>query len=102
MWIGASVETPEGAILLRAENQTAGKNVLTQTGYIVHSGGSQIDKHLFLNTSIQSNTFDSRDLLARIELFMQTFLRDINEMPEMKERFGLKSINYRIDSNIND
>ncbi|KAJ3009499.1 hypothetical protein HKX48_007910 [Thoreauomyces humboldtii] len=48
-----------------------------QTGYIVSSGSFQVDKNLFLNCSVQSNSHDPRDLLARIELFVEKFLRDL-------------------------
>lgn len=58
-----------------------------QTGYVVHSGSVQTaDKHMFINAAVQSNTYDARDLLSRIELFMQTFVRDINENPQLAER----------------
>lgn len=59
-----------------------------QTGYIVSSGMSQVDKHMFLNAAIQSNSYDARDLLARTELFMQTFQRNIMESVSMEARFG--------------
>jgi secreted Zn-dependent insulinase-like peptidase len=46
-----------------------------------------MDKNLFLTAAIQSNTFDARDLLSRIELFSQNFLRDINESKDIQTRF---------------
>ncbi|KAJ3280388.1 hypothetical protein HK104_000705 [Borealophlyctis nickersoniae] len=58
-----------------------------QTGYIVSSGGFQLCKELFLQAGVQSNTHDARDLLARIELFLENFLRDLNESPDIQTRF---------------
>ncbi|KAJ3092344.1 hypothetical protein HK102_008314 [Quaeritorhiza haematococci] len=59
----------------------------SETGYIVSSGGFQADKRLFLQANVQSNTHDPRDLLARLELFAETFLRDLKDSPEVLERF---------------
>ncbi|TPX58500.1 hypothetical protein PhCBS80983_g03070 [Powellomyces hirtus] len=58
-----------------------------QTGYIVSSGGFQADKQLFVQAAVQSNSHDPRDLLARIELFQETFLRDLAESKDIEERF---------------
>jgi insulysin len=58
-----------------------------QTGYMVSSGYQIMDNNLFLSAAIQSNTFDARDLLARIELFSQNFLRVINESEDVQPRF---------------
>ncbi|KAJ3344079.1 hypothetical protein HDU93_003242 [Gonapodya sp. JEL0774] len=56
-----------------------------QTGYLVHSGTiTAANQRLFVQTSVQSNSHDPRDLLARIELFLETFLRDL---PNSGERF---------------
>ena len=59
-----------------------------QTGYIVDSGMYELRKRLFLYASVQSNAYDARDLLARIELFMENFLRDMHEDADMSNRFG--------------
>lgn len=57
-----------------------------QTGYIVISEGKEIQKQLFDLFAVQSNTHDTRDLLARFELFIEGFIQEINvEIP--KERF---------------
>ncbi|KAJ3152968.1 hypothetical protein HDU86_005423 [Geranomyces michiganensis] len=59
-----------------------------QTGYIVSSGGMQVEKQLFLQAVVQSNTHDPQDLLARIELFHESFLRELIEAgPEIQARF---------------
>lgn len=60
-----------------------------QTGYLVHSGSMMAgNSELFLQLAIQSNTHDPRDLLARCELFFETFLRTLSESAGEKERFG--------------
>jgi insulysin len=48
-----------------------------QVGYIVQSGIFRVDKRIFFNAAIQSNTICPRDLLARTELFLETFIADI-------------------------
>lgn len=58
-----------------------------QVGYIVSSGQLQFDKQLMLNAVIQSNVYDPRDLLARVELFVEEFLRDLKESKEIPNRF---------------
>ncbi|KAJ3056137.1 hypothetical protein HK097_007969 [Rhizophlyctis rosea] len=58
-----------------------------QTGYIVSSGGFHINKTVYVQASVQSNSHDARDLLARIELFQESFLRDLNESNDVQERF---------------
>jgi insulysin len=60
-----------------------------QTGYLVHSGSLMAgNSELFLQIAIQSNTHDPRDLLARVELFIETFLRTLTETAGEKERFA--------------
>lgn len=60
-----------------------------QTGYLVHSGSMMAgNSELYLQIAIQSNTHDPRDLLARVELFFESFLRTLNESPAEKERFA--------------
>ncbi|KAI8588509.1 Metalloenzyme, LuxS/M16 peptidase-like protein [Geranomyces variabilis] len=59
-----------------------------QTGYIVSSGGMQVEKQLFLQAVVQSNTHDPWDLLSRVELFHETFLRELVESgTEIQARF---------------
>lgn len=59
-----------------------------QTGYLVFSEGIEVATHLFNLFAIQSNTHSPRDLLARSELFNETFLQEIaEEVP--KERFEI-------------
>ena len=57
-----------------------------QTGYIVNCSGSQIKKQLFINAVIQSNKYDPRDLLSRVELFYEQFLRQMDS-PDTLDRF---------------
>ncbi|KAJ3045418.1 hypothetical protein HDV00_010288 [Rhizophlyctis rosea] len=58
-----------------------------QTGYIVNSGGFMINKTVYLQASVQSNTHDARDLLARVELFLENFVRELNEVEDIQARF---------------
>lgn len=59
-----------------------------QTGYIVYSDSLEVEKHLFNLFAVQSNSHATRDLLARFELFLESFLQEISdEAPE--ERFDL-------------
>ncbi|KAI8826194.1 uncharacterized protein EV422DRAFT_157520 [Fimicolochytrium jonesii] len=59
-----------------------------QTGYLVSSSGFQAAHQLFLQAAIQSNTHDPRDLLSRIELFTETFLRSLaDDAATLQPRF---------------
>ncbi|KAJ3189796.1 hypothetical protein HDU85_000080 [Gaertneriomyces sp. JEL0708] len=58
-----------------------------QTGYIVSSGLFEANKQLYLQAAVQSSTHDPRDLLARIELFQEAFLRDLVESADIESRF---------------
>src|SRR5262249_12036796 len=54
-----------------------------QTGYLVFSGSEEIERQLFSFFAVQSNTHDSRDLLARFELFLERYLQEFpTEMTE--------------------
>lgn len=66
-----------------------------QTGYIVSSSGDELEKHLFDIFLVQSNTHEPRDLLARFELFIESYLQEmaLTELPE--ERFKLISASQR-------
>lgn len=48
-----------------------------QTGYIVFSYGTEIEKQLFDLFAVQSNSHDPRDLLARFELFLEGFVQEM-------------------------
>ncbi|MCB1112628.1 MAG: insulinase family protein [Chlamydiia bacterium] len=47
-----------------------------QTGYIVITAAQEIEKQLFTFFAVQSNTHTPRDLLARFELFIETFKQE--------------------------
>lgn len=56
-----------------------------QTGYIVFNYFREIERHLFNIFAVQSNTHALRDLLARFELFIETYLQEISEeLPETR------------------
>lgn len=48
-----------------------------QTGYIVYQSPEDIERHLFNFFVVQSNTHDPRDLLARFELFIESYLQEL-------------------------
>ncbi len=50
-----------------------------QTGYLVFSGGEEIERKIFSVFTVQSNTHDPRDLLARFELFIEGFLQELGK-----------------------
>lgn len=58
-----------------------------QTGYLVHSLPLNLKNNLFQLFAVQSNTHDTRDLLARFELFIEGFLQDITSKSLTEERF---------------
>jgi insulysin len=60
-----------------------------QTGYIVYSGGEELQKHLFDIFAVQSNTHEGRDLLARFELFIEEFLQELTKSEITKKRFEI-------------
>lgn len=49
-----------------------------QTGYLVFSGSEEVLGELLSYFTVQSNTYDTRDLLARFELFIESYLREIS------------------------
>ena len=59
-----------------------------QIGYLVSSSPSHVDRQLLLNCTVQSNAFDSRDILSRIELFLEQFLDELHLDNPTQERFG--------------
>ncbi|MBA3722074.1 MAG: insulinase family protein [Parachlamydiaceae bacterium] len=58
-----------------------------QTGYIVYNSAEELEKHLFSFFIVQSNTHDPRELLARFELFIETFLQEMSETELTEEKF---------------
>ncbi len=58
-----------------------------QTGYIVFGYADEIEKNLWLFLLTQSNTHDPRDLLARFELFIEGYLRNLKSEEIPQERF---------------
>jgi insulysin len=57
-----------------------------QTGYLVHSMAQEVNQQLFNLFLVQSNTHNARDLLARFELEIETFVQEISsDLPQ--ERF---------------
>jgi len=58
-----------------------------QTGYIVSSQSEELELHLLNIFSVQSNTHDGRDLLARFELFIEDYMQEISKTEITQERF---------------
>ncbi len=50
-----------------------------QTGYIVGSYASEIERQLFQFFYVHSDSHDPRDLLARFELFIESFLQELGK-----------------------
>ncbi|KAF3363289.1 Insulin-degrading enzyme [Chlamydiales bacterium STE3] len=44
-----------------------------QTGYAVYRNDMEIDKHLFINLGVQSNSHEPPELLHRFELFLESY-----------------------------
>lgn len=59
-----------------------------QTGYIVMSDGQDLERHLFNVFAVQSSTHDTRELLARFELFIEGFLQELEKKTLDEERFA--------------
>lgn len=57
-----------------------------QTAYLVYSDGRQVEKQLFDLFAVQSNTHAVRDLLARFEQFIESFLQEL-PLEVSKEKF---------------
>lgn len=60
-----------------------------QTAYLVHSLAKEMKRHHYLLFLIQSSTHDTRDLLARFELFLESNLQQIAAGEFTEERFEL-------------
>lgn len=81
-------------ILMTAMNEPFFSDLRTkqQTGYLVYSSGEEIERKLFNLFLVQSNTHDPRDLLARFELFIESFLQELGKtFVSMKNFETLKS-----------
>ncbi|CRX37883.1 insulinase family protein [Estrella lausannensis] len=59
-----------------------------QTGYIVQASGEEIDRRLFNFFLAQSTTHSPRDLLARFELFLESFVQELANKELTEERFN--------------
>jgi len=75
-----------------------------QTGYIVYSSNEEIDRKLFNLFLIQSNTYESHDLLARIEIFLENFVQEIGKSQLTEEDFNVikKTLIDNIKHSINN
>jgi len=58
-----------------------------QTAYLVHNWGQDLERHLYAFFAVQSSSHDTRDLLARFELFLESHLRDLPTTVLPQERF---------------
>ncbi|MBA2727202.1 MAG: insulinase family protein [Parachlamydiaceae bacterium] len=62
-----------------------------QTGYLVDTSAYELEKQLFCLFFTQSSTHDPRDLLARFELFTETFLKNTAENIPVESFNNLKN-----------
>lgn len=58
-----------------------------QTGYIVDSNAEELERHLFNFFAVQSSSHAPRDLLARFELFLESFLQELGKSQLTKEQY---------------
>ena len=58
-----------------------------QTGYMVFSQPEELEQHLFNTFAVQSNTHEGRDLLARFEQFIESFLQEMTLSEVTAERY---------------
>lgn len=58
-----------------------------QTAYVVTNWSQELERHLYSFFAIQSSSHDSRDLLARFELFLENSLQHLQDEVIPKERF---------------
>ncbi len=82
-----SIEQPSFSFKIRAAQQILAQAMKSafystlrtkqQTSYIVTSKAEEIHQHLFTYFALQSTTHDPRDLLARVELFIEEFLEEM-------------------------
>ncbi|MBS0623176.1 MAG: insulinase family protein [Verrucomicrobia bacterium] len=48
-----------------------------QTAYLVRNWGQELERHLYAFFAVQSSSHDTRDLLSRFELFLESHLRQL-------------------------
>jgi insulysin len=58
-----------------------------QTGYVVASADQDLENHLFNFFIVESSSHDGRELIARYELFIEQFLKDLQSSHYPQERF---------------
>ncbi|MCH9609831.1 MAG: Protease 3 [Chlamydiales bacterium] len=58
-----------------------------QTAYLVRNWGQEIERHLYAFLAVQSSSYETRDLLSRFELFLESSLREIEGETIPRERF---------------
>lgn len=58
-----------------------------QTGYLVWNWEQEIERQLYSFFAVQSNTHNVRDLLARFELFFESFLQEFTSTEFPEKRF---------------
>ncbi len=58
-----------------------------QTGYMVKNWSQEIERHLYSFFLVESSTHDTRELLARFELFLESSLRDLSSQIISEDRF---------------
>lgn len=58
-----------------------------QTAYVVGNWSQEIERHLYAFFAIQSSSHDTRDLLSRFELFLETSLQKMADEVLPRERF---------------
>lgn len=69
-----------------------------QTGYIVYNQAEETEKHLFNLFAVQSNSHEGRDLIARFELFIESFMQELTKTEIPEERF--ENIRHTLVSNL--
>lgn len=58
-----------------------------QTAYLVTNWSQELERHLYSFFAIQSSSHDTRDLLSRFELFLESSIQHLNESVIPEERF---------------
>lgn len=58
-----------------------------QTAYLVTNWAREVERHLYSFFAIQSSSHDTRDLLARFELFLESSLQNMEQSVIPQERF---------------
>ncbi len=58
-----------------------------QTAYLVSNWSQEIERRLYTFFAIQSSTHETRDLLARFELFLETSVQDLSSKTIPESRF---------------